>query len=227
MLNWEDVSPNHILDSDIWRCLLGILFLALATASLDSNCYTLHNSVHFLSRAKGTYFCTDPLDMIPSFKRLITSSLSVSFLVSAAAARTSAPLILPPFCNMLPNTTAVKKNLLKKFFFWVCIVLSRSTFTALKCCNEVLAMQMLEVCQEFPLGPVISFSGNSTAIYVLIKLLIPWNNSNNPMFSIWTPFCCVDICTLNPFTVELFLALVLFQLLLVKHFPVVGLPLFS
>jgi len=53
---------------------------------------------------------------------------------------------------MLPDTTTVKKNLLEEFFFWACIVLSRTTFTAEKCCNEVLAMQMLEVCQECLLG---------------------------------------------------------------------------
>ena len=34
--------------------------------------------------------------MTPAFKRLITSSLSVSFLVRAAAAHTAAPLIHPP-----------------------------------------------------------------------------------------------------------------------------------
>lgn len=63
------------------------------------------------------------------FIQKIMSSLSVSCLVSAAAARLLLYFFLP-FCNMLFNTTAVKKLVLKVFVFWSCIVLSRYTFTA-------------------------------------------------------------------------------------------------
>lgn len=90
-------SGRMCLQTVFWIVVYeGVCCVAPATASLDSTYYAFHNLLHFLPGAKGTYSCTDPLDMISSFKRLITSSLSVSFLVSAAAAHTAAPLILPP-----------------------------------------------------------------------------------------------------------------------------------
>lgn len=61
-----------------------------------------------------------------AFFQKIISSLSVSLLLSTAAARLLLYFFLL-FCNVLFNTTAVKKILLKDFF-WAFIVFSRCTF---------------------------------------------------------------------------------------------------
>lgn len=77
-------------------------------------------------------------------------------------------------------------------------------------------------CQRFVRDvlrrPVICFSGSSTAIYVQVKLLIPRDNMNNPIFpsehyfavvtsvlsiiSLWSCFlhwCCSSCCLLSTF----------------------------
>lgn len=194
MMNWEDVLLNHILDSAIWRCLLGILFLALTTASLDSTCYTAYNSLHFPSGAKGTYWCTDPLDIIPSFKGPITLSLSVSFLVSAAAAYTSASLTLPPLLQHAAWHNSSQEKSPKGILLLGLYCDFKEHPHSLKVLQQSLGRADAQGLSGMSSGDLWSLSVIKAHLYMC--WLSSWCQETTAIiqfFSIWTPFCCVDI----------------------------------